>query len=146
MTYAAERGRLDEERWLLFRGSAGYITLELMRHPLFFCIFAFVAIGAAQATPLANGLWRYKDRGVWVQIDNGGAAFQCRIDKDEKTSYTSKGKVVGDTIEWQDIWGIDKFEVAGDTLFINASGRRIEFARAKSAMSPLCRNPLASAS
>jgi hypothetical protein len=95
----------------------------------------------AQET-IQSGTWRYKDRGVWIQLQSDGRAYQCRIDKDETTTYTSAGNVAKNKIKWEAIWGENEIEVVGDSLFLVASGRRLEFTRATRPMDAICRNPL----
>jgi hypothetical protein len=96
----------------------------------------------AEATSYA-GTWRYKDRGVWIELHSDGRAYQCRIDKDEATTYTSSGKVAGSRVKWDAIWGENEFEVRGDSLFVITDGRRLEFNRTSRRMDAICKSPLA---
>ena len=115
-------------------------------HPICCAALAVLCASSSAAAQGHAGLWRYKDRGVWIQITVDGKAFQCRVDKDEVTTFTSEGKVSGDEIHWNKIWGNNPFAIVGGVLFIEASGRRLEFAPARVAMSSLCKSPLAAPS
>jgi hypothetical protein len=103
------------------------------------------SMGTSIATPSAvkvEGTWQYRDRAVWVQIGSDGRAFQCRIDRDDVTTFTSEGRVNGSEIHWQQIWGVSRFELNGPTLALYLSGRTVEFGRTNRPMSPLCKSPL----
>jgi len=82
----------------------------------------FIQAFCMAATPSdldqAVGLWQFPDRGVWVQVDPDGSAFQCRSAPSGRL-FSSKGKFVPPhAIEWHDIWGTDQvsFEDGALTL------------------------------
>ena len=88
------------------------------------------------------GLWQYPDRLVWVQIDNSGRVFQCRIDYSGNT-FLSKGKFKEtNIIEWERIWEPDTVRKENDILYLRGTFGDIRFKQAEEAMFEECKNPL----
>jgi hypothetical protein len=85
-----------------------------------------------------SGLWQFEENNVWIQIDENGAAYQCRIGR-EGTVFSASGIFVSpNSIEWQNIWGTDTVTLTSGTMTLK--GRIGEFThhRASNPMSPAC--------
>jgi hypothetical protein len=98
-------------------------------------------VGYAQipsALPSVAGLWRFAENSVWIQIDENGSTYQCRIGK-EGTVYSSKGAFVApSSIEWRVIWGEDKISLRSGLMLLKGPYGEFEFHRTKSGLDPAC--------
>ena len=105
-------------------------------------VLAFSA--AAQQPPPSqrdrmNGLWKFPDRGVWIQVYADGSAFQCRVRRDGSV-IASRGAVSADAqgIQWEMQWGLDQVRVTDTTLSLSGQFGAFEFVRSQVPMSPSC--------
>lgn len=89
-----------------------------------------------------SGLWQFPNTGVWIDIRPDGKAFQCRIDTDYKTTYTSSGLVTGNTVEWQNIWGTEKIDRKDHSLVLDGKFGKFSFVRSRLPMAVICQSPL----
>jgi hypothetical protein len=72
-----------------------------------------------------SGLWQFAENNVWIQIDENGASYQCRIGR-EGTVFSASGIFVSpNSIEWQNIWGTDTVTLTSGTMTLK--GRFGEF-------------------
>lgn len=86
---------------------------------LLLLIFALRANAAPSDLEKAIGLWQFPDRGVWIQVNPDGTAFQCRYAPSGKL-FTSKGKFIPPhSIQWQDIWGTDQVSFVDGALTLS---------------------------
>jgi hypothetical protein len=72
-------------------------------------IFACTSALAGEPSLLTSisGLWQFAEINVWIQIDEKGAAYQCRIGR-EGTVFSASGSFISpNSIEWKSIWGTD---------------------------------------
>src|SRR5258708_2362437 len=98
-------------------------------------------VGYAQ-TPTAlssvAGLWQFAENSVWIQIDEIGSAYQCRIGK-ESTVHSSMGAFVApNSIEWRAIWGVDKISLRSGIMLLKGPYGEFEFHRTSKAIGPAC--------
>jgi hypothetical protein len=105
-------------------------------------IFGFFSILGYAQTPSAlasaAGLWQFGGNTVWVQIDQDGTAYQCRVAVDG-TVYASAGTVVApSSIHWRQIWGIDQVSLQADTMVLKGPYGAFRYQRAPQAMAPAC--------
>jgi hypothetical protein len=111
-------------------------------HQLRIAVLAlFSCVGYAQ-TPAAlasvAGVWQFGENSVWIQIDDNGSAYQCRIGK-EGTVYSSTGAFVApNSIEWRAIWGVDKISLHSGAMLLKGPYGEFEFHRTTKAISPAC--------
>jgi hypothetical protein len=85
-----------------------------------------------------SGLWQFAKNNVWIQIDEKGAAYQCRIGR-EGTVFSASGSFVSpNSIEWQNIWGTDTVTLMSGTLILKGRFGEFEHHRASTPMSPAC--------
>jgi hypothetical protein len=101
----------------------------------------FSYAGYAQ-TPTAltsvAGLWQFAENSVWIQIDENGSAYQCRIGK-EGTVYSSMGSFVApNSIEWRAIWGVDRISLRSGAIVLKGPYGEFEFHRTSKAIGPAC--------
>jgi hypothetical protein len=90
----------------------------------------------------AAGLWQFPERLVWVQIDNLGRVFQCRIDIDGSV-ISSRGKLKEDNIiEWESVWEPDRIRKVGDTIYLEGPFGNFGFVKTDNSMIKECENPL----
>ena len=54
------------------------VSLTIKPRLMALCVTVLAGAAIAQGTTHA-GVWRYKDRGVWVQVNAEANAYQCRI-------------------------------------------------------------------
>jgi hypothetical protein len=105
-------------------------------------VLAFCSCGGYAQTPAAlpsiSGLWQFAENSVWIQIDENGSAYQCRIGK-EGTVYSSMGAFVApNSIEWRAIWGVDKISARSGMMLLEGPYGEFEFHRTTKAISPSC--------
>lgn len=87
---------------------------------------------------LLAGLWQFEEKNVWIQIDEKGAAYQCRIGR-EGTVFSGSGIVVfPNSIEWQNIWGTDTVTLTSGTMALKGRFGELKHHRASQPMSPAC--------
>jgi len=85
-----------------------------------------------------SGLWQFEDKDVWIQIDEKGAAYQCRIGR-EGTVFSASGTFVSpNSIEWQNIWGTDTLTFTSGTMTLKGRFGEFRQHRASKPMSPAC--------
>lgn len=93
---------------------------------------------AASVLPSVAGLWQFGEHTVWIQIDQDGSTYQCRV-APGGTVYTSTGTVVApSSIHWQQIWGIDQVSLHADTMVLKGPYGAFEYQRTSQAMVPTC--------
>ena len=85
------------------------------------------------------GLWQFPQRGVWIQVNADGSAFQCRIAQNNVV-ISSRGRVAkaSKTIVWEQVWGTDRVTVTAETLTVEGQFGTFEFERALVPMSDAC--------
>ena len=112
-----------------------------MRTLLAFMFGFFSTIGYAQTpSTLASvaGLWQFEEHTVWVQIDQDGSAYQCRVAVDG-TVYASTGVVISpSSIHWRKIWGVDQISLEVGTMVLKGPYGAFRYQRAIEAMAPAC--------
>jgi len=104
-----------------------------------FIIFSTVAC-ARESSLLTSisGLWQFAEYDVWIQIDETGAAYQCRIGR-EGTVFSARGTFVSpNSIEWQNIWGTDTVTFSSGTMTLEGRFGAFKHHRASKPMSPAC--------
>jgi len=85
-----------------------------------------------------SGLWQFAENNVWIQIDDKGAAYQCRIGR-EGTVFSGSGRFVSpNSIEWQNIWGTDTVILTSGSLLLKGRCGEFKHHRASTPMSPAC--------
>jgi hypothetical protein len=101
----------------------------------------FSTLACATEPALLNsilGLWQFADNSVWIQIDEKGAAYQCRIGR-EGTVFSASGIFVSpNSIEWQNIWGTDTVTLTSETMTLKGRFGEFKHHRASRPMSPAC--------
>jgi hypothetical protein len=85
-----------------------------------------------------SGLWQFEDKNVWIQIDEKGAAYQCRIGR-EGTVFSASGIFVSpNSIEWQNIWGTDTVTLTSGTMTLKGRFGEFKHHRSSKPISPAC--------
>jgi hypothetical protein len=85
-----------------------------------------------------SGLWQFAEYNVWIQIDENGAAYQCRIGK-EGTAFSASGTFVSpNSIEWHNIWGTDTVTLASGTMTLKGRFGEFKHHRASKPINPAC--------
>jgi hypothetical protein len=85
-----------------------------------------------------SGLWQFAELNVWIQIDDKGAAYQCRIGR-EGTVFSASGHFVSpNSIEWQNIWGNETVILMSGELILKGRFGEFKHHRASTPMSPAC--------
>lgn len=88
------------------------------------------------------GLWQYKDRPMWIQIDKRSRVFQCRIDGG-MGAIASSGKLnIDNTIVWARIWEPSPVEIVNNSLLVDDLFGELRFERTEFPMDDECENPL----
>lgn len=103
-------------------------------------IFACTSALAGEPSVLTSisGLWQFAELDVWIQIDEKGAAYQCRIGR-EGTVFSASGSFVSpNSIEWKNIWGTDTVSLMTGTLILKGRFGEFKHHRASRPMSPAC--------
>ena len=105
-------------------------------------LLVFLSCVAAAQTPSAlpsiTGLWRFAENSVWIEIDESGAAYQCRIGR-EGTVFSSRGAFVApSSIEWRANWGVDKISLHSGLMSLKGPYGEFEFHRATTELDPAC--------
>ena len=103
-------------------------------------IFACTSALAGEPSLLTSisGLWQFAELNVWIQIDDKGAAYQCRIGK-EGTVFSASGRFVPpNSIEWQNIWGADTVTLWSGSMAFKGRFGEFKHHRASTPMSPAC--------
>jgi hypothetical protein len=103
-------------------------------------IFACTSALAGEPSLLTSisGLWQFAELNVWIQIDETGAAYQCRIGR-EGTVFPASGSFVSpNSIEWQNIWGADTVTLTSGALILKGRFGEFKHHRASTLMSPAC--------
>jgi hypothetical protein len=94
--------------------------------------------GEPSLLPSISGLWQFAELNVWIQIDDKGAAYQCRIGR-EGTVFSASGRFVSpNSIEWQNIWGTDTVTLTSGSLMLRGRFGQFKHHRASAPMSPEC--------
>jgi hypothetical protein len=85
-----------------------------------------------------SGLWQFEEKNVWIQIDEKGAAYQCRIGR-EGTVFSSSGTFVSpNSVQWQNIWGADTVTLTSGTMILKGRFGEFKHHRASESMNPAC--------
>jgi hypothetical protein len=101
-------------------------------------ISSFAFAGEPPLLTSISGLWQFAENNVWIQIDEKGAAYQCRIGR-EGTVFSASGSFVSpNSIEWQNIWGTDTVTLTSGTLILKGRFGEFRHHRASTPMSPNC--------
>jgi hypothetical protein len=88
--------------------------------------------------PSIVGLWRYGENDVWIQIDQSGSAYQCRIGKGGSVFSSTGTFVQPSSIEWDVIWGTDKVVSHSGVMHLEGPYGAFEYRRASQAISEAC--------
>ncbi len=94
-----------------------------------------------------SGLWKFKERSVWIKILNSGDTFQCRIPKNGEP-IKSSGVISGGKIVWdRPSWGANGIDVQNDKLVLTGGGglgdyQATIFYKTLKDISPKCDAPL----
>jgi hypothetical protein len=108
---------------------------------LFSTFTLFSCVGYAQtptALPSVVGLWQFAENSVWVQIDESGSAYQCRIGR-EGTVYSTRGMfAVPNSIEWRAIWGVDTISLRSGKMVLKGPYGEGEYHRTTNGIAPAC--------
>ena len=103
--------------------------------------FLFSTLACAREPSLLtsiSGLWQFAENNVWIQIDEQGASYQCRIGR-EGTVFSASGIFVSpNSIKWQNIWGTDTVTLTSGTMTLKGRFGEFEHHRASKPMSPAC--------
>jgi len=83
------------------------------------------------------GVWQAPNKAVWIDIRSDNSVFQCRIDYD-KTVFSSKGILKGDTIYWEKIWVKDLIERRGNKITLDGRYGKFTYEKAKNKMRQIC--------
>jgi hypothetical protein len=84
-----------------------------------------------------TGLWQFGQHTVWIQIDQDGAAYQCRI-ASSGTVYASKGTASFSSIHWQQIWGTDRISIHIGSLVLKGLYGSFEYHTTSQPMGSAC--------
>jgi hypothetical protein len=104
----------------------------------FILVSALAFAGEPPLLTSISGLWQFAENNVWIQIDEKGAAYQCRIGR-EGTVFSASGSFVyPNSIEWKNIWGTDTVTLTSGTLILKGRFGEFEHHRASTPMSPAC--------
>jgi hypothetical protein len=107
--------------------------------PAAFILASTLALaGEPSLLPSISGLWQFAELNVWIQIDDKGAAYQCRIGREGTVFSASGGFVSPNSIEWQNIWGTDTVTLTSGALILKGRFGEFKHHRASTPMSPAC--------
>ncbi len=113
-----------------------------MRIPL--TVAAILSVVCCSRAPLHQtvesvvGLWQFPERGVWVQIDADGSAFQCRV-APGGTVFMARGHFITEkSILWSDIWGIDQVRANENSITLQGKWGAFTYLRATTPMNSAC--------
>ena len=70
-----------------------YLIMRPMQKAATATFILFSTFACARAPSLltsTSGLWQFAENNVWIQIDENGAAYQCRIGR-EGTVFSASG-------------------------------------------------------
>ena len=99
------------------------------------------ACSAQPSTTLVDeisGLWQFPGRGVWIQINSDGSAFQCRVAQGGNL-ITSKGRFSGpSSIVWEQAWGTDLVHAVAGGIRLRGQYGEFTFNEATDPMSEDC--------
>jgi hypothetical protein len=85
-----------------------------------------------------SGLWQFEELNVWIQIDEKGAAYQCRIGR-EGSVFSGSGIFVSpNSIEWENIWGTDTVTLTSEAMTLKGRFGEFKHHRASRPMSQAC--------
>ncbi len=118
-----------------------------MHKLLLFGITAFLFVGCASTESNVTdsemiGLWHYKDRPIWIQIDERGRVFQCRIGFVQET-FTSTGALLEDNvIKWEKIWEPSSIRMDENSLLVDDLFGELRFEKTEFPIDDVCENPL----
>jgi hypothetical protein len=94
---------------------------------------------AASAEPSA-GLWQFRDRGSWIQINTDGSAFRCYLDS-QGQPFASRGTAYGSYIQWDDTTGREDINFRGNELIVESFGQVRTYGPPMHRISDKCRAP-----
>jgi hypothetical protein len=104
----------------------------------FALFYALACAGEPSLLTSISGLWQFAELNVWIQIDEKGAAYQCRIGR-EGTVFSASGIFVSpNSIAWQNIWGTDTVTSTSGTMTLKGRFGEFKHHRASKPMSPAC--------
>ena len=104
----------------------------------FILVSSFAFAGEPSLLTSISGLWQFEEKNVWIQIDEKGAAYQCRIGR-EGTVFSASGSFVSpNSIEWQNIWGTESVTMTSGALILKGRFGEFKHHRASTPMSPAC--------
>jgi hypothetical protein len=100
-------------------------------------------VGAALADESPNradaiaGLWKFPGKAVWIQVNDDGTLFQCRMAGDQL--FVSRGKFQApDSFVWDSFWGTERIKHSSGSLTVDHLYKPGTYARARGPMSPEC--------
>ena len=112
--------------------------MQKLATPTFILFSVLASASEPSLLPSIFGLWQFEDKSVWIQIDEKGAAYQCRIGT-EGTVFSASGTFVSpNSIEWQNIWGAETVTMTSDTMTLKGRFGESKHHRASKPMSPAC--------
>ena len=103
-------------------------------------LFAHTSCALAESSDLqkAVGLWQFPDRGVWVQVNPDGSAFQCRYAPSGRL-FTSKGKFLPPhAIKWEEIWDTDQVSFVDGALTLKGKWGVFSYRKAQDPLYERC--------
>lgn len=101
------------------------------------------AKAAPKIDPAYVGLWQYPGHTVWIEIKADGNATQCRIDKGDPTVYQARGKVTGDRIKWDTLWGTDHIKALAGAIVLQGKYGIFHYVTASDPVAEACQSSAA---
>ncbi len=98
------------------------------------------AKAAPKIDPAYVGLWQYPGHTVWIEIKADGSATQCRIDKGDANIYRATGKVTGDKIVWNTLWGTDRIKALPGAIVLQGKYGTFHYVTALDAEDESCKD------
>ena len=113
-------------------------SMQKVATAIFVLFSALACAGEPSLLTSISGLWQFAELNVWIQVDEKGAAYQCRIGR-EGTVFSASGVFVSpNLIEWQNIWGTDTVTLTSGTMTLKGRFGEFNHHRASQPMSPAC--------
>ena len=121
-----------------FRADLMVRPVQMATTAIFVLVSTLAFAGEPSLLTSISGLWQFAENNVWIQIDDTGAAYQCRIGR-EGTVFSAGGRFVSpNSIEWQNIWGTETVTLTSGALILKGRFGEFKHHRASTPMSPAC--------